>query len=173
MFSALQGYSNKHKQRKGKMIVSLQKKHKTQTQGNAGSAPVFAMADYNNSCYWEKVKSTNMQTHKHKPLLLVLVLLVNNGLVVIRGWYCCGGKVLVSTLHKAPPPAALTLWREKEKLIRGKLVHRRSVASASSGSRTKQGQRNYDRDASPQHAIHPPTSHHCPCYNSVASHLVH
>ena len=54
IFSALQGYSNKHKQKEGMMMVSLQQTQ-TQTQGNAWSAPAFAMADCNNSCYWEKV----------------------------------------------------------------------------------------------------------------------
>ena len=38
------------------------------------------------------VKSINTQTHKHKPLLLVMALLVNNGLVVIRGVLLWGGR---------------------------------------------------------------------------------
>ena len=91
-----------------------------------------------------------------------MVLLVNNGLVVIRGWYCCGGEGISIDLTQGSSSCCTHIVEGKEKKIRGKLVHRRSAASASSGSRTGQGQRNYDRDASPQHAIHPPTSQNCP-----------
>ena len=59
MFSALQGYSNKHKQRKG-VMVSLQQ---TQTQGNAWSAPVFAIWQITTTLSTgKKYKHTNTQT---------------------------------------------------------------------------------------------------------------
>ena len=119
-------------------------------------------------------KSINTQTHKHKPLSLVMVLLVNNGLVVIRGWYCCGGEGISIDLTQGSSSCCTHIVEGKRK------KDLRKTCSSSICGKCKF--RFTDRAGAAKlwswcltAACYPPTDQpELPSrYNSVASHLVH